>query len=136
MTPLLPLLLFFSLLVSAACNSSQSAFGDHQSPEDESILEPVLHNHLELPEKRPTFIPLIADYETPSPEKNQEELINTSPAPTTKPTFSICSPLKLHALENLPTIISGPYDPPPPGKDERHHGLDFGYWFFEKRTTM
>jgi len=136
MTPLVTLLLLFSLLLSTSCNSSQSAFGDHQSSEDKSILEPVLHDYLELPEKQPTIIPMVADNETPSPEKTLEELFNTSPSPTTNPVFVVCSPLQLHTLENLPTIISGPYDPPPPGKDERHHGVDFGYWVFEDRTTM
>jgi murein DD-endopeptidase MepM/ murein hydrolase activator NlpD len=51
--------------------------------------------------------------------------------PTTQPdieTFVICSPLSIHPLEELPEIISDPYRPPPPGKEERHHGVDFSYY--------
>ncbi|MEN8171575.1 MAG: M23 family metallopeptidase [Chloroflexota bacterium] len=39
-----------------------------------------------------------------------------------------CSPLMDHGLEELSQIISQPYDPPPPGSDARHHGLDFFYY--------
>ena len=33
-----------------------------------------------------------------------------------------------HNLKALPQIISQPYDPPSPGSDARHHGLDFFYY--------
>ena len=48
----------------------------------------------------------------------------------------MCSPLPLHPLEELPTIIGDPYKPPPPGKEERHHGIDFGYWHYKDRDSM
>jgi len=48
----------------------------------------------------------------------------------------MCSPLSIHPLEELPTIIGDPYKPPPPGKEERHHGIDFGYWHYKDRDTM
>jgi murein DD-endopeptidase MepM/ murein hydrolase activator NlpD len=62
-----------------------------------------------------------------------------SPTPTKTPTpipFRICSPLDIHDLEELPEIISDPYRPPPPGKEERHHGVDFSYYRRGERTTI
>jgi len=39
-----------------------------------------------------------------------------------------CSPLMDHSLSTLPQIISQPYNPPAPGSDARHHGIDFFYY--------
>jgi len=48
----------------------------------------------------------------------------------------VCSPLADHTLEQLPEIVSQPYDPPPPGKDERHHGVDFAYYNHAGRASI
>jgi murein DD-endopeptidase MepM/ murein hydrolase activator NlpD len=32
--------------------------------------------------------------------------------------------------------LSQPYDPPPPGRDERHHGTDFAYYNHAGRTAI
>ncbi len=40
----------------------------------------------------------------------------------------VCSPLDGIALDELPDIISSSYDPPPAGKEDRHHGVDFSYY--------
>jgi murein DD-endopeptidase MepM/ murein hydrolase activator NlpD len=40
------------------------------------------------------------------------------------------------SLEELPQIISEPYHPPPPGKEERHHGVDFSYYRRGERLTI
>lgn len=40
----------------------------------------------------------------------------------------ICSPLAEHEIGALLGIISASYDPPPQGRDERHHGVDFAYY--------
>jgi murein DD-endopeptidase MepM/ murein hydrolase activator NlpD len=43
----------------------------------------------------------------------------------------------MHPLRELPQIISDPYKPPPPNKpEERHHGVDFGYWHYGERDSM
>ena len=64
----------------------------------------------------------------------------TTPRPTIMPTptpaFRICSPLEIHGLAELREIISDPYRPPPPGKDMRHHGVDFSYYTRGERTTI
>jgi murein DD-endopeptidase MepM/ murein hydrolase activator NlpD len=36
----------------------------------------------------------------------------------------------------LPEIVSAGYDPPPPGKEERHHGLDFSYYRRGERLSI
>ena len=57
-------------------------------------------------------------------------------APTPTPIFRICSPLEIHGLAELREITSDPYRPPPPGKDMRHHGVDFSYYTRGERTTI
>jgi len=42
--------------------------------------------------------------------------------------FLVCSPLAGETIDSLWEIISDPYHPPPPGRDERHHGVDFAYY--------
>jgi murein DD-endopeptidase MepM/ murein hydrolase activator NlpD len=39
-----------------------------------------------------------------------------------------CSPLQDHPRAELPEIVSDPYQPPPAGKEDRHHGVDFAYY--------
>lgn len=48
--------------------------------------------------------------------------------PTPQPTYPLCSPLEGIALDELQEIVSFPYDPPDPGKDDGHHGVDFSYY--------
>ncbi len=45
-----------------------------------------------------------------------------------EPVFRLCSPLVETSLDQLVTIISEPYRPPPPGSEARHHGVDFAYF--------
>ena len=46
----------------------------------------------------------------------------------TPPPEIVVSPLQGIALDELTTILSQPYLPPPPGEDTGHHGTDFAYW--------
>ena len=48
----------------------------------------------------------------------------------------LCSPLEIHPLEELHEIIGDGYDPPRPGREERHHGIDFGYYHYQDRDSM
>jgi murein DD-endopeptidase MepM/ murein hydrolase activator NlpD len=43
-------------------------------------------------------------------------------------TFTICSPIESIEVGVLPEIVSSPYNPPPPGHDEGHQGVDFAYF--------
>ena len=89
-------------------------------------------------------------------EGSSTDLVETIPPPTAtriptataqdidtpKPTFTplppvqLCSPLEIHPLEELPEIIGDPYDPPRAGREERHHGIDFGYYHYQDRDSM
>ena len=77
---------------------------------------------------------------TPSPGISaQPTVVQPTSAPTGTSTpvpFVVCSPLEIHSLEELPEITSDPYRPPPPGKEERHHGVDFSYYRRGERTTI
>jgi murein DD-endopeptidase MepM/ murein hydrolase activator NlpD len=59
-----------------------------------------------------------------------------TPSPTPTSEVILCSPLGIHPLEELPDIIGDPYDPPRPGREERHHGIDFGYYHYQDRDSM
>jgi murein DD-endopeptidase MepM/ murein hydrolase activator NlpD len=48
----------------------------------------------------------------------------------------ICSPLGSHTLTELPQIVSAPYAPPPPGREERHQGIDFSYYSRDGRPSI
>jgi murein DD-endopeptidase MepM/ murein hydrolase activator NlpD len=52
------------------------------------------------------------------------------------PEIEPCTPLKDHALAELPGIISDGYHPPPMGKDERHQGVDFSYYRRGERLSI
>jgi len=68
------------------------------------------------PKVRSQFVP---SPKTPTPPQ---------PTATAEPGFMICSPLLPYPLEELREIVSDPYRPPPPGKEERHHGVDFSHY--------
>jgi len=61
-------------------------------------------------------------------------LLTATSAATSVP--SICSPLAEHPLAELSEIISDPYHPPPPGKDDRHQGVDFSYYRRGERLSI
>jgi len=55
---------------------------------------------------------------------------------TPKPALQLCSPLEEQSIQEILDIVSGPYNPPRPGKDDRHHGTDFAYYRRKDRTTI
>ena len=88
---------------------------------------------------RPTALVLTS---TPEPTASHTPtasptMVDTPTAtPTPVPPFELCTPLQLHPLEVIDEIVSDPYDPPPPGREERHHGVDLAYYHWEDRDTM
>ncbi len=70
---------------------------------------------------------------TPPPDASPTAIILL---PTASTSLQVCSPLGEHGLEELAEIVSQPYDPPPPGKDDRHHGVDFAYYRHAGRTSI
>ena len=62
-------------------------------------------------------------------------------SPTRTQTFGaisdmVCSPLQHETIASLAEIVSDPYKPPPPGRDERHQGVDFSYYHHGGRNTI
>jgi len=108
-----------------------------------------------LPEGMFTSLPIAAAVPTTPPSttvtrkvpapvevvKQQAEITATvvfSPTqtPELQPAFEICSPLSIHPITELTEIISDPYHPPPPGKEERHQGVDFSYYRRGERLSI
>ena len=93
-----------------------------------------------IPTQIPT-ITLVPLTETPLPTKTSIPTF-TPAVPTPKdsstpvPALKLCSPLAEQSLDELSEIITDPYNPPPPGKDDRHHGTDFAYYRRKDRTTI
>ena len=74
---------------------------------------------------------------TPRPTDKAPLIRATYIISTPTPSVILCSPLAIHPLEELSQIIGDPYKPPPPNKaEERHHGVDFGYYHWQDRDTM
>jgi murein DD-endopeptidase MepM/ murein hydrolase activator NlpD len=71
-------------------------------------------------------------------ELNPRRSATDIPVPQTTPTpaFLLCTPLSLHPLSELPQVIGDPYNPPRPGREERHHGVDFAYYHYADRDSM
>ena len=89
---------------------------------------------------QPTHTPEIIPTPEPSPTAsatNQGAAPSTPAAESTPlPIVQLCSPLEIHPLEQLPEIIGDAYDPPRPGREERHHGIDFAYYHYQDRDSM
>ena len=91
-------------------------------------------------------LPVIVHTGTPTslPKNTIEQpvpSIVTTDSPTPYPVselvdISICSPLEHETIVSINEIISDPYNPPPPGRDERHHGVDFSYYHHAGRDTI
>ena len=73
---------------------------------------------------------------TPNPTLVQTTVSSSIPKATPTEAVLLCSPLELHPLEELAEIIGDAYDPPRPGREERHHGIDFGYYHYQERDSM
>lgn len=57
-------------------------------------------------------------------------------APSPEPSLEICSPLDGIEISDLPQIISNPFDAPPLGQDDGHHGVDLAFYRFGDRVSM
>ncbi len=57
--------------------------------------------------------------------------------PTVETEFgSVCSPLGQVSPDSFPEIISNPYDPPSPGRDDGHPGVDFAFFRWQGYTSI
>jgi murein DD-endopeptidase MepM/ murein hydrolase activator NlpD len=80
---------------------------------------PVLPLTTESPTGTPTNMP--AQVILPS---STVTLVRTPTPELISPPFSVCSPLADIDIPGLSSAISNPYDPPPPGSDLPHEGVD------------
>ncbi len=83
----------------------------------------------ETPTKSFTATPLPTQAASPSPTITPITPATLSPSPrppTATPTLalSLCSPLEGYTLEQLPGMVSNPYQPPAPSRDDPHQGVD------------
>lgn len=101
----------------------------------ESTLDPLSTPRV-TPTKQSTNNP--TNTADPIPDTPVQGTPSNSPSPqlTTQPQFKVCSPLTIHPVEELLEIIGDPYDPPRPGREERHHGIDFAYYHYKDRDSM
>jgi murein DD-endopeptidase MepM/ murein hydrolase activator NlpD len=74
--------------------------------------------------------------ESPTPAAGQRETPARTATAKPREPLQPCSPLRDHALEELPGIISDGYHPPPMGKDDRHQGVDFSYYRRGERLSI
>lgn len=58
--------------------------------------------------------------------------------PTAQPVLEVCSPLEDIDISELnsPDLLKTMFDPPRPGMDDGHQGVDFSYWTRGERATM
>ena len=56
--------------------------------------------------------------------------------PTEHVSTEICTPLLGHSLKDLLEIVTNPFAPPPRGKDDGHHGVDFAYYRRGERLSI
>jgi murein DD-endopeptidase MepM/ murein hydrolase activator NlpD len=104
-----------------------------------SVEEPLLATPTVVP---PTVtFTLIPATQTPFPTQTSIPAFTaTVPSqkdtPTPAPVLALCTPLAEQNLDELAEIITDPYNPPQPGKDDRHHGTDFSYYRRKDRTTI
>lgn len=82
---------------------------------------------------QPTETLLPTRTQSPTPTLAAPTLTDTA---TPKPVLQLCSPLAEQTLQEIPEIVSDPYNPPRPGSDARHHGTDFSYYRRRDRTTI
>jgi murein DD-endopeptidase MepM/ murein hydrolase activator NlpD len=106
----------------------------------EGFTEATTIPSLEAMEIDPGSLPTQINEERSSTEIKVTLLPNISPTAmvtnTPNTIFEVCSPLANEAISELWEIVSDPYNPPPPGRDERHHGVDFAYYQRKDRKTI
>lgn len=101
----------------------------------------VVDNFSVIPSQTPTIEHTPTSQPSPAPTlepTDSLEVASPSPiaSPTKEPPALLCSPLAEHSIEQLNEIVSSPYAPPPAGKDDRHHGVDFAYYNHAGRASV
>ncbi len=73
----------------------------------------------------PTMIPIDRLLSQASPSPRPSPTITTPPpTPSPVPVARLCTPLQGVPLNQMSALVSNPYYPPPPGRDDPHSGVD------------
>jgi len=125
------LLLICTFLLSA-CRASQAESSVEEAPDNPGAHPTVvaLATPVRQVANRPTPTEVMPAA-LPSPT-----VMDDAGQPEAKRPMQLCSPLQGFALEELPEIVSAPYAPPPPGREERHHGVDFAFYQRGERASI
>lgn len=74
---------------------------------------------------------------TPAPSATPLQPTATPQATQTAPSLpALCSPLGDFELTELANILSNPFNPPPPGSDDPHHGIDLSFYRYKDHFGM
>ncbi len=119
----LPWILAFGLLLGYGCRPAPDPIP--ASPTPAPVAARAAADVLPAPAASSTAAPTATGTALPP---------TASPSPTLA--AGLCSPLVQHPLAELPEIVSDPYNPPPPGKEDRHHGFDFSYYRRGERLSI
>ena len=97
----------FAVLGLTACSPATQVLHPTPSPAP-SITRPA-SSPTNLPTAAQTFTPVLA---TPFP------------SPTATDALLVCAPLEGYTLAQLPSLVTNPFNPPAPGSDNPHQGVD------------
>jgi murein DD-endopeptidase MepM/ murein hydrolase activator NlpD len=120
-------IIFFLCISLAACVGN--SIGETKTP---TLIAVKTIQSTEKPSKSPSPEPTL----TSKPTIQETNPATYTPEPTPLPVKQICSPLEIHSIEELTEIIGDAYDPPRPGREERHHGIDLAYYHYQDRDSM
>lgn len=107
---------------------SGCSIATESTPVPESSPTTYLPVEIDNPPVEPSQQPTAAQDQTPV------RVALTSETPTVVP--EICSPLHGFQIVQLKDIISTPFDPPSPGNDSGHHGVEFGFYSYGAFSSM
>lgn len=135
-------ILLFVMVTAAACTGELQ---DREPGVDEPNTQTNVPNHVSSLVTRsaetPTVVNILPTYtmtfptqDSAAPDKEFQPTTESESLTTTE--TQVCSPLEGHTIDELPEIVSAAYDPPPPGKEERHHGVDFSYYRRGERKSI
>lgn len=127
------LLCIFLLLVS--CSAPPTMMAGPSSTQTPTVESPSTQTPKEKPPSTQTSTVGLPSVQEPTggPPATPTPSVGPSSAQTS---FQICSPLGWETIPELFEIVSAPYAPPPPGRDERHHGVDFSHYSRKGHPSM
>jgi murein DD-endopeptidase MepM/ murein hydrolase activator NlpD len=86
--------------------------------------DPPLENLQPAPASTMMPAPISSPTHTPPPSPTAVQSLAESPAPEETSLPLVCSPLEGISLGELAEMISNPFNPPRPGSDDPHQGID------------